>query len=139
MPSLKRSASHLLKNASHLVNVCGGITCDGCPGYAIPETLTVSITGCDDNCADTSFNIVYNSGTSKWEGTAAYGSCGKDITYKLSCSGSDFRAEVTMSDACGTIDIASSATCDPFAFSHSTALDFPCCPTSGDVSFTVTE
>lgn len=82
---------------------CRPICCDGAE---LPETLTCDIdlsigTACESG---TSVTLTYNSTTQKWEGTAAFGTCGHNIILKFYCVGpdcDDFRLDVGFDDDCG--------------------------------------
>ena len=91
-----------------------------CCDNALPTTLHATLTatnGC--SCVSGTITLTWNSGTSKWTGTGAFGSCGRNITLSFYCIGSgasNFRLDVSFSDSCLTAFTATpipTPACDP--------------------------
>jgi hypothetical protein len=127
--------------------------CDDCGVAAnccadkLPRTLHATIEnpgGGTCGCADGEVvTLVYNGGTSKWEGTDTFGTCGMDITLKVYCEPVlPYRwfLEVDFSDTCATPGDTAwdpSSTCDPLNLIFLAIFVTGCC-TGGNQQIRVT-
>lgn len=113
------------------------ITVTGCciPAYDVPVVLDCDVTETADcsSLTSASFQLTYNSGTSKWEGTGTLGGLGgRQITVKVYCDGgtNSWTYDVSFSDGCHpglTGGVAGVFTCNPLSFSFARTVSSGAC------------
>jgi hypothetical protein len=102
-----------------------GCTSPCCAPALIPDTLTATVVPATCSAAACSISLVYNSTSSKWEGTGALGTTGHNVTFKWYCSGNKdslVHMDVLWPDSCqsgSTFLSAASGNCSPFSWTMS--------------------
>lgn len=116
----------------------------GCTG--LPDTLYCSLEDGDiGGCAcvaGASIALVWNEATSKWNGSGAFGGCGKTVSLSFYCGPggvdcSDWLLSVSFSDGCQPDRVHGSdpgCSCDPFEITFSDINLASCCPPLGPAS-----
>ena len=121
-----------MSNTFSLTSLCGcSSPCPTCCGGCCPSTPASTLyctlsTNAGTRCEDgTVITLTYNSGTGKWEGTGAFGTCGQNTTLAFYCGTGgaacgDYKLDVSFSDACvsaftlNAVDSGYACTCSPF-------------------------
>lgn len=121
-----------------------------CCENPVPSTLSVTVTnstGC--TCVgSTTFSLIYNSGTSQWEGSNLFGSCGStniQLAFYCVVVSNAFNLDMTFSNSCATTvgSVGSLLSCSPFHWSGGIGNnDLTVCGCAGPIvglSFDITE
>jgi hypothetical protein len=116
---------------------CCGMVTPCCPGEITNPVATIWTTG-DCECAPVVSVPLSEKAQNTWEGSAPYGSCGKDVTVRWYCEevgpemGYSFFLDVSFSDSClvATRLEATSSNCQPLQWDYLVVVGGSCCSTN---------